>query len=102
MMEAICTLYDMENVQQRGDISVKKAKRIFAQLDTDGNGELTMDEFVRGCLQDDELVSMLSPPPEDADDAADDEETLVDLAGVAAAASSAASTDKHKKKKRAK
>ena len=33
-----------------------RAKKIFGTLDVNGDGDLTADEFVKGCLLDPELV----------------------------------------------
>ena len=53
------------------DAASERAARIFSILDVDANGELTEDEFLRGCLEDDELVGLLNAggcdPQEDCD-----------------------------------
>ena len=33
---------------------------MFAELDDSGDGEVSQDEFVEGCMQDEDLVRMLS------------------------------------------
>ena len=33
---------------------------IFRKMDLDGDGFATKDEFMKGCLQDDELISILA------------------------------------------
>ena len=38
-----------------------RAKNIFSRMDENGDGHLTEEEFLRGCLQDDELSKMLAP-----------------------------------------
>ena len=38
-----------------------RAKNIFTRMDENGDGSLTEEEFLRGCLQDDELSKMLAP-----------------------------------------
>ncbi len=69
MIEIIGTLYEMEGVSKVGEIraiivcmqlclkriffalqdsAADRAKKIFGELDVDGDGELTADEFVRG------------------------------------------------------
>ncbi len=55
-MEAIDTLYAMENVDKKGNISKKKAKKVFDALDVNGDGNLSLEEFVSGCLADTDLV----------------------------------------------
>ena len=39
---------------------IEKAKEMFADLDGSGDGEVSQDEFVEGCMQDEDLVRMLS------------------------------------------
>ena len=44
--------------------------RIFMELDINGDGELTCEEFVKGCMQDESLVRVLQSGglnPEEAD-----------------------------------
>ena len=48
MVDAIGTLYDMEGVELKGPIGHAKAERLFADLDADGDGTLSVDEFVKG------------------------------------------------------
>ena len=38
----------------------KRAKELFDALDDDGNGFLTEEEFVEGCLTDEAFVKLLS------------------------------------------
>ena len=37
-----------------------RAKNIFKKIDLDGDGFVTKDEFMKGCLQDDELLNILA------------------------------------------
>ena len=37
----------------------KRAKELFEALDDDGNGSLTEEEFVEGCMTDDAFVNLL-------------------------------------------
>ena len=37
---------------------------IFSILDENGDGDLTAEEFVRGCLEDEELMELLAPEAE--------------------------------------
>ena len=39
---------------------IEKAKEMFAELDDSGDGEVSQEEFVEGCMQDEDLVRMLS------------------------------------------
>ena len=43
------------------DTATEHAKAVFNTLDTDGSGELTEEEFVKGFLKDLEKVEALSP-----------------------------------------
>ena len=64
MAEAIGTLYEMEGISgvtNNNGPGVRKARKVFAKLDANGDGELTMDEFVQGCMEDEELLEMLAP-----------------------------------------
>lgn len=38
----------------------ERTDAIFEKLDTDGNGNLDMDEFILGCKQDGSLIQILS------------------------------------------
>ena len=38
------------------DTAAERAKKIFGELDVNGDGELTSDEFVKGCLEDSDLI----------------------------------------------
>ena len=38
-----------------------RAKTIFKQMDRDGDGEVTREEFVQTCLVDKRLIEMLTP-----------------------------------------
>jgi len=58
MIEIIGTLYEMEGVPK--DAAADRAGKIFRELDIDGNGELDEDEFVKGCMDDTDLMSMLN------------------------------------------
>ena len=50
------------------DSSADRARKIFGELDIDGDGELTTEEFVRGCLDDPELVRLLNAGGLEKDD----------------------------------
>ncbi len=65
MVDAIDTLYAMENMDKKGNISLRKAKKVFDFLDTNGDGRLSEEEFVQGCLADKDLVNMLSASSND-------------------------------------
>ena len=39
--------------------AVEKAEHKFQNLDLNGNGEITEDEFIKGCLEDDYFITTL-------------------------------------------
>ena len=58
MVEVLETVYVMEGLMS-GNMARDRAKQIFDELDIDGDGTLTCDEFVNGCLKDEDMVEML-------------------------------------------
>ena len=62
MEEAISTLYAMEGIPDAQGLAKKKAGKLFSALGVAGPGELTMDDFVTGCLKDKELLELLTGP----------------------------------------
>lgn len=42
------------------DAATARGKRIFGELDVNGDGQISCEEFVRGCMQDPELVRIVS------------------------------------------
>jgi len=58
MIEIIGTLYEMEGVSK--EAASERAEKIFSVLDINSDGELNEDEFIRGCLDDDDLVNLLN------------------------------------------
>mgnify|MGYP000542184223 CR=1 FL=1 len=54
-LAAFCDLYHISK-----DTAAERAKKIFRELDVNGDGELTADEFVRGCMDDPSLVRLLN------------------------------------------
>ena len=42
------------------DAAAERANKIFRELDINGDGELDEDEFVKGCMDDTDLMSMLN------------------------------------------
>ncbi|KAF5292113.1 hypothetical protein FQA39_LY14068 [Lamprigera yunnana] len=72
------TVYDVEHVRlnvhkaiydmlgacssnRPADTAEERAKNIFAKMDENNDGQLTQEEFLKGCLQDEELSKMLAP-----------------------------------------
>merc|ERR1719189_2985335 len=58
MIEIIGTLYEMEGVPK--DSAGDRANKIFRELDVNGDGELSEDEFVKGCMDNTDLVMLLN------------------------------------------
>ena len=58
MVEVLETVYVMEGVMT-GNMAQTRAKQIFQELDVNGDGSLTCDEFIKGCMKDEEMVSLL-------------------------------------------
>ena len=58
MVEVLETVYVMEGLMS-GNMARDRAKQIFDELDIDGDGTLTCDEFINGCMKDEEMVEML-------------------------------------------
>ena len=52
--QAICQLHFLQ------DAAGDRAAKIFRELDVNGDGELDEGEFVKGCLEDGELMSLLN------------------------------------------
>ena len=57
MVELFGTLYLSEGLEK--EAAVERAMKIFATLDIDNDGDVTEEEFVQGCLKDEELVMMM-------------------------------------------
>ena len=62
MAEAIRALYIMEGEEQKEGAFLRKAQRLFRLLDADSDGELNVEEFVAGCMKDEDLMIMLGTP----------------------------------------
>lgn len=58
MCEIISTLYEMEGVG--AECARERAEKIFANLDVNGDGHIDEDEFCKGCMDDEELVTLLN------------------------------------------
>ena len=58
MIQVFATLYENEGLAQ--EIAVERAEKIFGSLDSNNDGDITEAEFVAGCMEDDEMVTMLS------------------------------------------
>ena len=58
MIEVFSTLYYNEGIDE--DLAIERAQKIFFALDVNQDGDISMDEFIKGCLQDEELVNDLN------------------------------------------
>ena len=58
MVEIFSTLYLSEGLDE--DLAVDRAEHVFHMLDTDNDGDVTEEEFVNGCLEDNDLVKELT------------------------------------------
>ncbi|CAH0547870.1 unnamed protein product [Brassicogethes aeneus] len=64
MTKIVQAIYDMLGAcssNRPADSAEDRAKNIFAKMDENNDGQLTQDEFLKGCLQDEELSKMLAP-----------------------------------------
>ena len=57
MLEVFATLYLNEGVNE--DLAIERATKIFSFLDANNDGDISEDEFVQGCLKDEDLVTLL-------------------------------------------
>ena len=53
------TVYGLEGISQVE--ATERVEFIFKLLDTNGDEEISEEEFIRGCLEDQELVKLLQP-----------------------------------------
>ena len=61
MVEIFRMLYLCEGLDEK--IAVERAEEVFTLLDSNHDGDITKDEFVNGCLNDDGLVQELTGEP---------------------------------------
>ena len=63
MGKVVDAIYGMqcEGVTEPTSSAKKKAMKIFSRMDENQDGHLTKKEFLRGCLEDDELSKLLAP-----------------------------------------
>ena len=56
-------IYDMlgTGAVKPKDTAEERAKGVFMRMDENNDGTLTEEEFLKGCLQDDDLGKMLAP-----------------------------------------
>ena len=58
IIQVFAVLYANEGIDQK--FAVERAESIFGSLDIDHDGDVTEDEFVKVCLEDGEMVKLLS------------------------------------------
>ena len=58
MIQVFATLYESEGVDQK--MAVVRAEQVFCSLDVNNDGDITEEEFVKGCLEDEDMVKLLS------------------------------------------
>lgn len=58
VMKSIYSMLEGADVVAKGD-PVQKAKECFKKLDTSGDGKLSEDEFIKGAMEDKDLMRML-------------------------------------------
>lgn len=69
MIKIVQDIYAMQRVYSKLGANIEKptksaeelAEDIFTQIDVDGDGTLTEEEFLTGCIEDDKLFKMLVP-----------------------------------------
>ena len=50
-------IYQLEGIENKA--AVERAEVVFGNLDINGDGDITEEEFVQGCLKDEDMVRML-------------------------------------------
>ena len=58
MIQVFATLYENEGLDQ--NMAVARAEQVFGSLDINNDGDITEEEFVNGCLEDEDMVNLLS------------------------------------------
>ena len=58
MVKVFATLYKNEGLDET--VAVERAETVFGNLDINNDGDITEEEFVKGCMDDEEMVKMLS------------------------------------------
>lgn len=55
-------IFDLLGEERKGANSPEmKVEQIFSKMDVNGDGKLSKDEFISGCLSDDYLRKLLAP-----------------------------------------
>ena len=58
MVEIFSMLYLSESLDE--NLAIERAEKVFHMLDADNDGDVTEEEFVNGCLEDEDLVKELN------------------------------------------
>ena len=63
MVKVVQAIYGMLREDGTEPMSTvdERARKIFHRMDENGDGQLTEEEFLRGCLEDDDLSKLLAP-----------------------------------------
>ena len=61
IVEAIYEMMGSESTVRPVETPEQRARTIFARIDTDNDGCLTQEEFIKGCMMDGGLAKMLAP-----------------------------------------
>ena len=92
MVEVLETVYVMEGITT-GNMAQNRAKQIFQELDVNGDGTLTCDEFVKGCMKDEDMVALLQEKsPSITDEGANDDQ---EASGVSKSSRKKKKSNKH-------
>lgn len=60
-LQAIYDMLGTNSASRPADSAEERAKAIFSKMDENNDGNLTQEEFLKGCLLDEELSKMLTP-----------------------------------------
>ncbi|XP_023335010.1 neuronal calcium sensor 2 isoform X2 [Eurytemora carolleeae] len=58
MVEIFCLMYSIQGYTE--EEATERAEKIFKSLDNNGDGTLEEEEFIKGCLADEELLELLN------------------------------------------
>ena len=63
MLKVLRAIYGMlhEDAEDPTSADEERAMKIFCRIDENGDGQITGEEFLRGCLEDDDLSKLLAP-----------------------------------------
>ena len=64
MIQVFATLYENEGVDNK--LAVARAEQIFCSLDKNNDGDISEEEFVKGCMEDEEMMKLLNDSSADA------------------------------------